>query len=65
MTTIDPRDIIVAATDRSEGRAPGTLEVIEYRRGDGAAIRRALLIRDVEGLLTAAGMTRLDEGEDD
>lgn len=64
MTTVDPRDIIAAATDRSEGRVPGTLEVIEYRRGDGAAVRRALLIRDVEGLLTAAGMTR-PEGKDD
>lgn len=64
MTTIDPRDIVAAATDRSEGHTAGTLEVIEYRRSGGAAIRRALLIRDIDGLLSAAGMPR-QEGKDD
>lgn len=64
MTTIGADDMVTDALDRRLSRAPGTLEVIEYRRGNGTAVRRALLIRDVAGLLAAAGMSRLARKDD-
>lgn len=65
MTTIDPRDISAALNDRALRTVPGSIEKITYRVRDGLALRQALLIHDVEGLLAAAGMTRLTTNEED